>query len=121
MPAVFVHGAPGTHRVWTALLACLARKDVVTLSLPGFGCPAPEGFDATKEAYVDWLLGEFARQSGPIDVVGHDGGALLVVRAVSLRPEAVRSWTVGGAPRSIPTTSGTKRRAPSRRRAWASG
>jgi pimeloyl-ACP methyl ester carboxylesterase len=98
MPAVFVHGAPDTHRVWTALLARLARKDVVTLSLPGFGCPAPEGFDATKEAYVDWLLGELARQSGPIDVVGHDWGALLVVRAVSLRPEAVRSWTVGGAP-----------------------
>jgi pimeloyl-ACP methyl ester carboxylesterase len=98
MPAVFVHGVPDTHRVWSALLACLARKDVVTLSLPGFGSPVPEGFDATKEAYVDWLLGELTRQSGPIDIVGHDWGALLVVRAVSLRPEAVRSWAVGGAP-----------------------
>ena len=98
MPAVFVHGVPDTHRVWTAVVSRLARKDVVTLSLPGFGCPAPDGFDATKEAYVAWLLGELARQPGPVDLVGHDWGALLVVRAVSLRPGAVRSWTVGGAP-----------------------
>ena len=98
MPAVFVHGVPDTHRVWSPLLARVARKDVVTLSLPGFGCPVPEGFDATKEAYVDWLLGELTRQSGPIDIVGHDWGALLVTRAVSLRPQAVRSWAVGAAP-----------------------
>jgi len=98
MPAVFVHGVPDTHRVWTALLARLARKDVVALSLPGFGCPVPEAFDATKEAYVDWLLGELTRLSGPIDIVGHDWGGLLVTRAVSVRPQAVRSWAVGGAP-----------------------
>ena len=37
-------------------------------------------------------------QPGPIDVVGHDWGALLVVRAISLEPDRVRSWAVGGAP-----------------------
>jgi pimeloyl-ACP methyl ester carboxylesterase len=98
MPAVFVHGVPDTHRVWTALLSRLGRKDVVTLSLPGFGGPVPDGFDATKDAYVDWLLGELARQREPVDLVGHDWGALLVLRAVSLRPGAVRSWAAGGAP-----------------------
>jgi pimeloyl-ACP methyl ester carboxylesterase len=97
MPAVFVHGVPDTHRVWTALLSRLGRKDVVTLSLPGFGGPVPDGFDATKDAYVDWLLGELARQREPVDLVGHDWGALLVLRAVSLRPGAVRSWAAGGA------------------------
>ena len=45
-----------------------------------------------------WLLDELAAQPGPIDVVGHDWGALLVVRAVSLAPDRVRSWAVGGAP-----------------------
>jgi pimeloyl-ACP methyl ester carboxylesterase len=89
MPAVFVHGVPDTHRVWTALLSRLGRKDVVTLSLPGFGGPVPDGFGATKDAYVDWLLGELARQREPVDLVGHDWGALLVLRAVSLRPGAV--------------------------------
>ena len=97
MPAVFVHGVPDTHRVWAALLSRLGRKDVVTLSLPGFGGPVPDGFDATKDAYVDWLLGELARQREPVDLVGHDWGALLVLRAVSLRPGAVRSWAAGGA------------------------
>ncbi len=98
MPAVLVHGVPDTQRVWSAVTRRLTRKDVVALSLPGFGRPIPDGFDASKEAYVDWLLGELGQQAGPVDVVGHDWGALLVVRAISLRPEAVQSWAVGAAP-----------------------
>ena len=98
MPAVFVHGVPDTARVWDAVIPRLGRKDVVRLSLPGFGCPLPDGFSATKEAYVDWLLSELNGLTGPIDIVGHDWGALLAVRAVSLRPDAVRSWAAGGAP-----------------------
>jgi pimeloyl-ACP methyl ester carboxylesterase len=58
----------------------------------------PAGFSATKEAYVDWLLGQLAVIQGPIDLVGHDWGGLLVVRAVSVRPDVVRSWAAGGAP-----------------------
>jgi pimeloyl-ACP methyl ester carboxylesterase len=91
MPAVFVHGVPDTSRVWQGVVARLPRRDVVTLSLPGFGRPTPDGFDATKEAYVSWLLDELAARPGPIDVVGHDWGGLLVVRAVSLAPDRVRS------------------------------
>ena len=98
MPAIFVHGVPDTQHVWDAVISRLARKDVVMLSLPGFGCPVPSGFSATKEAYVDWLLGQLAAVQGPIDLVGHDWGGLLVVRAVSVRPDAVRSWAAGGAP-----------------------
>jgi pimeloyl-ACP methyl ester carboxylesterase len=49
MPVLFVHGVPDTHRVWSALPGRIARPDLVTLSLPGFGCPRPDGFDATKE------------------------------------------------------------------------
>jgi len=98
MPAVFVHGVPDTQRVWHAVASRLNRRDVVTLSLPGFGCPAPAGFSATKEAYVGWLLGRLATVQGPIDLVGHDWGGLLVVRAVSVRPDAVKSWAAGAAP-----------------------
>src|SRR5215468_9856091 len=98
MPVVLVHGVPDTERVWGGVASRLQRKDVVRLSLPGFGCARPNGFSATKEAYVDWLLGELAALAGPIDVVGHDWGALLVVRVVSLRPNAVRTWAAGGAP-----------------------
>ena len=98
MPVVFVHGVPDTQRVWGAVISRLGCKDVVTLSLPGFGCSVPAGFSATKEAYVDWLLGELAAIQGPIDLVGHDWGGLLVVRAISVRPDAVRSWAAGAAP-----------------------
>lgn len=98
MPVVFVHGVPDTSRVWDAVVSRLDAKDVVRLSLPGFGCPRPVGFSATKEAYVEWLLAQLASLRGPIDIVGHDWGALLTVRAVSLRPEQVRSWVAGGAP-----------------------
>lgn len=118
MSAVFVHGVPDTSRVWQGVVARLPRRDVVTLSLPGFGRPTPDGFDATKEAYVRWLLDELAAQPGPIDVVGHDWGALLVVRAVSLAPDRVRSWA---GPRSIPTTNGTRRPGCGRRPRSASG
>src|SRR6266508_1533800 len=98
MPAVFVHGVPDTRQVWDAVIARLVRKDVVTLALPGFGCSLPPGFSATKEAYVDWLLAELAALAGPIDLVGHDWGGLLVVRAVSVQRGAVRSWAAGAAP-----------------------
>jgi pimeloyl-ACP methyl ester carboxylesterase len=94
MPAVFVHGVPETPAVWDALRAHLHRDDVIALQLPGFGCPRPEGFGATKEEYVDWLVGELERIAGqgPIDLVAHDWGGGFAVRLVSIRPDLVRSW-----------------------------
>jgi pimeloyl-ACP methyl ester carboxylesterase len=98
MPAVFVHGVPDTHRVWRALVGRLRRDDVVTLSLPGFGCEIPPGFDCTKEAYCDWLLREVDNVERPVDLVAHDWGALLALRVLSLEPTLARTWAVGGAP-----------------------
>jgi pimeloyl-ACP methyl ester carboxylesterase len=97
--AVLVHGVPETPAVWDPLRSHLRRTDVVALQLPGFGCPRPQGFDATKEQYVAWLVGELERlhADGPVDVVGHDWGGGLVVRLVSVRPELVRSWVTDAA------------------------
>src|SRR5437870_1084606 len=97
MPAVFVHGVPDTQRVWRALITRLRRDDVVTLSLPGFGCEIPTGFDCSKEAYCDWLLRELDNIDRPIDLVAHDWGAILALRATSLEPTLVRTWAVAGA------------------------
>src|SRR6185295_10577729 len=71
MTVVLVHGVPETAALWDPLRAVLGRDDVEALSLPGFGVPRPDGFGATKEEYVDWLVGELeARQGGdPIDLV----------------------------------------------------
>ena len=98
MPAVFVHGVPDTPEVWDAVVSRLGQKDVVRLALPGFASPLPAGFGATKDEYVDWILGQLALPSGPIDLVGHDWGGLLVARVVSVQPTAVRSWAAGAAP-----------------------
>lgn len=98
MPAVFVHGVPDTPGVWQPTIEKLAREDVVTLRLPGFGCALPEGFSPTKDGYAAWLVGELKNMDGPIDLVGHDWGGLLVYRAVSLESSLVRSWAAGGAP-----------------------
>lgn len=98
MPAVFVHGVPDTHRVWRALIRRLRRDDVVILSLPGFGCEVPLGFDCSKEAYCDWLLREVDNVDGPVDLVAHDWGAILALRVASLEPTLIRTWAVGGAP-----------------------
>jgi len=98
MPAVLVHGVPDTHRLWDPLRAHLKRRDVIAVSLPGFGVPVPPGFAATKEAYVDWLIRELERLREPVDLVGHDWGALLVQRVVSLRPDLIRTWACGDGP-----------------------
>ena len=98
MPVIFVHGVPDTERVWRKVIARLERRDVVTVRLPGFGCPVPPGFEATKDAYAAWLVGQIASHPEPVDLVGHDWGAILAIRAASLRPDRVRSWAAGGAP-----------------------
>jgi pimeloyl-ACP methyl ester carboxylesterase len=98
MPAVLVHGVPDTHRLWNPLRSHLERSDVVAVSLPGFGASMPPSFPATKEAYVEWLIGEVERIGVPVDLVGHDWGSLLVQRLVSLRPDLIRTWACGDGP-----------------------
>jgi pimeloyl-ACP methyl ester carboxylesterase len=99
MPAVFVHGVPETSALWNPLRSHLQRDDVVALQLPGFGCARPDGFGATKEEYVAWLVGELEglQGEGPIDLVGHDWGGGLALRLVSIRSDLVRSWVTDAA------------------------
>lgn len=95
MVAVLLHGNPETPAIWRLLLERLTRTDVVTPQLPGFGCPVPDGFAATADDYVGWFVGQVEQivsDSGPVDLVGHDWGGGIGMRAVALRPELFRSW-----------------------------
>lgn len=92
MTAVFVHGVPETGRVWDGVRALLP-DDSIALGLPGFGTPRPAGFSATKDAYAQWLEEQLRRIEGPIDLVGHDWGAILTLRVASSTDVALRSWT----------------------------
>jgi pimeloyl-ACP methyl ester carboxylesterase len=91
---VFVHGNPETEAIWRPLLAELKHPNALTLSPPGFGAPVPDGFGATSDEYVAWLVSELGRQGAPVDLVGHDWGGGHVMRIAMERPELVRSWVM---------------------------
>src|SRR2546425_3947695 len=93
MTVVFVHGLPETAEIWSPLGEILDR-DTVALALPGFGTSRPDGFTGTKDAYAEWLAESLRGIDPPVDVVGHDIGALLTMRIASALDVPLRSWTV---------------------------
>jgi pimeloyl-ACP methyl ester carboxylesterase len=90
---VFTHGSPETSLIWDPLRAELGR-DSIALSLPGFGVARPTGFSGTKDAYANWLAEVLRKTEQPIDLVGHDFGALITLRAVTALDVDVRSYAV---------------------------
>ena len=99
---LFLHGVPDTPSMWDPLIAELGLSSDAyrAPAMPGFIAPAPAGFSSTNEAYVDWYISEIEKahaQSGPVDLVGHDWGAIITVRVASLRPDLVRTWCVANA------------------------
>ncbi len=94
MPTVLVHGNPETVAIWDEIRPNLANKNIVVLAPPGFGAPVPDGFEATSDAYLAWLIAELEELEGDIDLVGHDWGGGHVMRLAMERPDMIRSWTM---------------------------
>jgi pimeloyl-ACP methyl ester carboxylesterase len=94
MTVALVNGSPETAAVWAPLVAELRRGDVLTLSPPGFGAPVPDGFGATYDEYVTWLVTALEAVGEPVDLVGHDWGANFTLRLATERPDLLRSWAV---------------------------
>lgn len=95
MPKAFVHGNPETAALWEPLFEALRARgvdDLVALSPPGFGVPAPVGFEPTQLGYRAWLVGELERLGGGVDLVGHDWGAGHLYGVLAERPDLLRSW-----------------------------
>ena len=101
MTAVLVHGVPDTEHMWDRLAAALGPREVVRLSLPGFGTEVPIGWTATKEAYTDWLVARLEEIGEPVDLVGHDWGAILCQRVASVRPALIRTLACGSGPLDV--------------------
>ncbi len=89
---VLVHGVPETAALWDKVRSHLGAE-AVALALPGFGCPRPGGFGATKDDYVAWLVSELEQFDQPVDLVGHDWGAGLTYRVATAHGHLLRSWT----------------------------
>jgi pimeloyl-ACP methyl ester carboxylesterase len=94
---VFVHGLPETSRIWDSLRRIVDR-DSVALALPGFGAARPAGFSATKDAYAEWLAEALSGIERPIDLVGHEVGALIALRVATAFDVPLRSYVVDVAP-----------------------
>lgn len=99
---LFLHGVPDTPSMWDPLIATLGLTEDTyrAPAMPGFVDPPPSDFSSTKEAYVEWYIREIEtahEAAGPVDLVGHDWGAIITVRVASLRPELVNSWCVANA------------------------
>lgn len=88
---VFLHGVPETSALWDKVRSRLEGTSVA-LALPGFGCTRPDGFGATKDDYVAWVVGEIEGIGEPVDLVGHDWGAGITFRVATAHGELLRSW-----------------------------
>jgi pimeloyl-ACP methyl ester carboxylesterase len=91
-PLVLVHGNPESAAIWGPLIGELDRADAIVLSPPGFGVPAPRGFDSAMTTYRDWLASQLELFRAPVDLVGHDWGGIHVAALAMSRPDLIRSW-----------------------------
>ena len=97
MTIVFIHGFTETKDIWNPLRAILGRESIA-VALPGFDTTIPQGFIGTKDAYVEWLVEFLKSVKPPIDLVGHDVGALITMRLISFFDIPVRSWVADVGP-----------------------
>ena len=92
MTVMLLHGNPETSAIWQSLVTAWGREDIVTPSLPGFGCDAPPGFRCTMDDYLRWLIDEVESHGEPVHLIGHDWGGILTARLAIVRPDCVASW-----------------------------
>ena len=99
---IFFHGVPDSPVIWSPVLDALNLDPttVLTPGLPGFQSPPSDEFSKTKDDYASWAVDivrtHFA-QHGPVDIVGHDWGAIITHRVSMLVPEMIRSWVISSA------------------------
>jgi pimeloyl-ACP methyl ester carboxylesterase len=93
LPIVFVHGMVGHIGFWNAALAaCADRRRAIALDLRGHGdsAAAKDGDYSVERCADDVLAVVDALDLGPIVLVGHSYGAIVVIDAAARRPEVVR-------------------------------
>ena len=96
---ILIHGAWAGPWVWEALIAELAAHGVQAeaLALPGDGTH-PVAPEAAREAdYHDCIAQAIAAAPGPVALVGHSGGGMLVTAGAEAFPDKVSHgiWIAG--------------------------
>jgi pimeloyl-ACP methyl ester carboxylesterase len=96
---VLVHGAWSNHAAWDAVAAKL-RADGATVDavdLPGHGDDTTPIDQLSLAAYADRVDAAIDAASGPVIVVGHSAGGVVIAQAAEDRPDAIRSLVFVGA------------------------
>ena len=91
---LLLHGAWAGPWVWDTLVGPLAERgwESEALALPGDGHHPIAAVDATEADFRDALTAAIDAVDGPVVLVGHSGGGMLVTLGATLRPGRV----VGG-------------------------
>ncbi len=96
---ILIHGAWAGPWVWEALIPELAAfgLDAEALALPGDGTHSIAPEHATEADFLDCIAQAIAAAPGPVVLVGHSGGGMLVTAGADAFPEKVTHaiWIAG--------------------------
>jgi pimeloyl-ACP methyl ester carboxylesterase len=89
---VLVHGAWHGGWCWEKLVPLLEERGhkVVALDLPGHGGDRTPASDVTLAAYADRVARALDGEAGPVVLVGHSMGGIVISEAAERRPEKIR-------------------------------
>ncbi len=88
---VYVHGVPETASLWDDVRGRIDAPSIA-LALPGFQSASPAGFTHTMQEYLAWVSSAVSGINGPVHLVGHDWGGILVAKLALDPPSNVRSY-----------------------------
>jgi pimeloyl-ACP methyl ester carboxylesterase len=88
---VLVHGSWMGSWAWERVTPLLrqAGHQVTAIDLPGYGADTTPISEITLQAYIDRALAAIAAASGPVILVGHSMGGIVVSTAAEQWPERV--------------------------------
>ena len=96
---ILIHGAWAGAWVWDYLVKALQEYgwNVKALDLPGDGFHSIEAKDVTERDYLNHLYKAMEQAEGPVALVGHSGGGMLVTLAANAFPDRVSHgvWIAG--------------------------
>ena len=95
MEFVLVHGAWHGAWCWEALVPVLEGRGarVATPELPGHGADTTPASEVTLDAYVDRVVAAVEAASGPVELVGHSMGGIVISAVAERVPDRVRGLT----------------------------